>query len=226
MKVVVGALLAGLIAVPSFAFSDVQDVTARLNAATEVLTAMADAADSGIPLDLLEKASCVIVVPGIKAGGFIVGAQYGRGFFSCRKPSGGWSAPGGVSIKGGKFGFLIGAKETDAVMLVMNEGGMRHLLSSNFQIGGEASGAAGPIGRTSKAMTDAQMHAEILSWSRSRGVFGGLDITGAAFTEDDDANRALYGRDISNKTIVSENVPVPAAARQFVHTLDRITSRH
>jgi lipid-binding SYLF domain-containing protein len=226
MRLLVGALLAALVTVPAFADSNVQEVKARLDAATDVMNAMVNASDSGIPLDLLNKASCVIVVPGIKAGGFIVGAQYGRGFFSCREPNGRWSAPGGVSIKGGKFGLLIGAKETDAVMLVMNKGGMEHLLSSNFQIGGEASGAAGPVGRSAKAMTDAQMHAQILSYSRSRGVFGGLDITGAAFTEDDDAYRALYGRDISNKTLVSENVHVPAAAVQFVHTLDKISSRH
>ncbi len=223
MRVFVGALAAALLAVPAFAQKDTAD---RLTAATEDLTAMMNASDKGIPQDLLNKATCVVVIPNLKKGGFIVGAEYGKGFFSCRKTSGvGWSAPGSIRISGGKFGLLIGGAETDVVMLVMNQTGMEHMLSDKFQMGGEASAAAGPVGRDASAMTDAEMHAEILTYSRSRGIFGGLDLSGAAVTEDHDSNKALYGRDISNKEVATGSVRVPAEARQFVHTLDRLSSR-
>jgi SH3 domain-containing YSC84-like protein 1 len=217
------ALAAALIAVPAFAQKDTAE---RLTAATEDLNAMMNASDKGIPQDLLGKATCVVVIPNLKKGGFIVGAEYGKGFFTCRKASGvGWSAPGALRISGGKFGLLIGGAETDVIMLVMNQTGMEHLLSDKFQIGGEASAAAGPVGRDASAMTDAELHAEILTYSRSRGIFGGLDLSGAAITEDHDGNKALYGHDISNKEIASGAVHTPAEAKQFVHTLDRISSR-
>ncbi len=223
MKLFTGVLLAALAAVPVFAQ---KDASTRLAAATTDLREMMKADDKGIPQTLLEKAQCIIVVPNLKAGGFIVGAQYGKGFFSCRKPSGvGWSAPGSVRISGGKFGLLIGAKETDVIMLVMNKDGMDRMLSDKFQIGGEASGAAGPIGRESTAMTDAQLHAEILSYSRSRGLFGGLDISGSAITQDEEANRELYGTKITNKEIFSGSPKVPAAAQPFLHQISTISSR-
>jgi SH3 domain-containing YSC84-like protein 1 len=223
MKFVIRLALAAVLSVPMFAQ---KDAASRLQAATEDLHELMNASDKGIPQDLIAKASCVVVVPNLKAGGFIVGGEYGKGFFTCRKASGvGWSAPGSVRISGGKFGLLIGGKETDVLMLVMNKSGMEHLLSSKFQLGGEASGAAGPVGRSSAAMTDAQMHAEILTYSRSRGIFGGLDLSGAAVTEDEDSNVELYGKKISNKEILNSNLPVPAAAQNFIHTLDRISSR-
>ncbi|MBV8069027.1 MAG: lipid-binding SYLF domain-containing protein [Acidobacteriaceae bacterium] len=223
MKVLVGALLAALVSVPAVAQSKVDN---RLQSATDVLTAMMNANDKGIPQDLLNKATCVVVVPNLKKGGFIVGAEYGSGFFSCRKSSGvGWTTPGALRISGGKFGLLIGGAETDVVMLIMNQRGMEHLLSDKFQIGGEASAAAGPVGRDASAMTDAEMHAEILTYSRQRGIFGGLDITGAAVTTDKDANRALYGREYTNKEIAAGVVPTPPPAKPFVHTLDRESSR-
>src|SRR3954466_3970709 len=140
---------------------------------------MMNASDKGIPQDLISKASCVVVVPNSNRGAFIIGGQYGKGFFTCRKASRvGWSAPGSLRISGGKFGVLIGGKETDARMLVMNQNGMQPLLSSHFKLGGEAAAAAGPVGRDSTAMTDAQMRAEILTYSRSRGAFAGLDLAG------------------------------------------------
>jgi lipid-binding SYLF domain-containing protein len=223
MKLLGGALLAALLALPVFGQ---KDASQRFAAATDVLNAMLNASDKGIPQDLLAKASCVVVVPNLKKGGFIVGAEYGKGFFTCRKPSGvGWSAPGSVRIAGGKFGLLIGGAETDVVMLVMSKSGMEHLLSDKFQMGGEASAAAGPVGRDASAMTDAELHAEMLTYSRSRGLFGGLDLIGASVTQDTDANKQLYGRDITNKEIVTGNVRTPAIAEQFVHTLDRISSR-
>jgi SH3 domain-containing YSC84-like protein 1 len=223
MKMFVGALAAALIALPVFAQKGVE---ARLQAAHESLTAMLNADDKGIPQDLLSRASCVAVVPNLKKGGFIFGAEYGAGFVSCRKPSGvGWSAPGNIKMTGGKFGLLIGGAETDVVMLVMNKTGMNHLLSDKFQIGGEASAAAGPVGRDASAMTDAMMHAEILTYSRSRGIFGGLDLSGSAVTQDDNANRDLYGHDVKNRDVVDGNIPTPPAARPLVNELDRISSR-
>jgi lipid-binding SYLF domain-containing protein len=223
MKTVAVAFLSTILAMPLLAQ---KDADARLKAATEDLQEMMNASDKGIPQDLISKASCVVVVPNQKSGGFIVGGQYGKGFFTCRKPSGvGWSAPGALRISGGKFGFLIGAKETDVIMLVMNQSGMEHLLSSKFKLGGEAAAAAGPVGRDSTAMTDAQLHAEILTYSRSRGAFAGLDLAGDVVTEDGDANRELYGKDISNKELLTSKVAVPAAAQPLIHTLERISSR-
>jgi lipid-binding SYLF domain-containing protein len=210
---------------PALAASEASN---RLDEATSDLKAMINAGDKSIPQNLINKAECIVVIPNLKKGGFIVGAEYGKGFFSCRKPSGiGWSAPGAVRIAGGKFGFLIGGAETELVMLVMNRNGMEHLLRNKFQIGGEASAAAGPIGRNASAMTDAEMHAEILSYSRQRGIFGGLDISGATVTEDDKTNRELYGRAIRNHKLASgkAGVPVPPAAEEFIHTLTRISSR-
>lgn len=225
MKVCVGVLAAAaLIAVPAFAQ---KNAGARLQSATADLHEMMNASDKGIPQDLLNKAQCVVVIPNLKKGGFIVGAEYGKGFFSCRKESGvGWSAPGSIRISGGKFGLLVGGAETDVIMLVMNQTGMEHMLSDKFQMGGEASAAAGPVGRDASAMTDAELHAEILTYSRSRGIFGGLDLGGAAVTEDKDSNRELYGNTLSNKEILNDaNLRVPAEARDFVHTLDSFSSR-
>jgi SH3 domain-containing YSC84-like protein 1 len=223
MKLFSGLLLAALISVPAFAQKTAAD---RLQAATEDLKEMMNASDKGIPQDLLNKASCLVIVPNLKAGGFIGGAQYGRGFFTCRRASGvGWSAPGSIKMTGGKFGLLIGVKETDVIMLVMNKSGMEHLLSDKFQIGGEASGAAGPVGRDSTAMTDAAMHAEILSYSRSRGVFGGLDIGGSAVSNDEDANQELYGKRLTNKEIIDSKLPIPSPAEPLIHELNQLSSR-
>jgi lipid-binding SYLF domain-containing protein len=223
MRLLSGLLLVALASAPAFAQ---KSTDARLNAATEDLREMMNASDKGIPQDLLNKASCLVIVPNLKAGGFIGGVQYGRGFFTCRHAGGvGWHAPGSIKLTGGKVGFLIGAKETDVIMLVMNKSGMEHMLSDKFQIGGEASAAAGPLGRDSSAMTDAEMHAEILSYSRSRGVFGGLDIGGSAVSTDEEANQDLYGKTISNREIIDTKMPVPAAARPLIHELDSLSSR-
>ena len=221
MKILIGTLLTAGLSVPAFAANTAAE---RLQAATADLNAMAGASDKGIPQDLLNKATCVVVIPNLKKGGFIVGGEYGKGFFSCRKSSGGWSAPGSLRISGGKFGLLVGGAETDVLMLVMNQTGMEHLLSSKFQMGGEASAAAGPVGRDSSAMTDAAMHAEILTYSRSRGIFGGLDLGGAAVTEDKESNKELYGTAITNKEILNGSQTVPPAAESFVQTLDRLSS--
>ncbi len=224
MKFYVGLLAAAVIALPAFAAKDT--VTDRLHAATEDLHEMMQASDKGIPQDLFGRAQCVAVIPDLKKAGFVVGGEYGSGFFTCRKGGGvGWSAPGSIKITGGKFGFLIGGAETDVVMLVMSKSGMEHLLSDKFKMGGEASAAAGPVGRDASAMTDAELHAEILTYSRQRGLYGGLDLAGSAVTQDKTANKELYGRDLSNKEIVQGDVHTPAEAHAFVHELDRISSR-
>ena len=222
-KLIIRLLTAALIAAPVFAQ---RDADARLQAAAEDLREIMNTSDRGIPQDLIARAACVIVVPNLKAGGFIIGGQYGKGFFTCRKANGvGWSAPGSLRLTGGKFGLLIGGKETDVIMLVMNREGMNKMLSSRFQLGGEVSAAAGPVGRSSDAMTDAAMRAQILTYSRSRGIFGGIDLGGSAVTEDDNANKELYGKNISNRTIFETSPPTPPAAQGFIHTLDRISSR-
>ncbi len=223
MRILVGIVAATLIAIPAFAQ---KTATGRLQAATTDLHEMMNASDKGIPIDLLNKASCVVVIPNLKKGGFIVGAEYGKGFFTCRKESGvGWSAPGALRITGGKFGLLIGGAETDVVMLVMNKSGMEHMLQDKTQLGGELSAAAGPVGRDSSAMTDAEMHAEILTYSRQRGIFGGIDLTGAAVTSDGDTIQELYGKSLTNKEIVEGGITTPEATRPFLHELNRISSR-
>jgi SH3 domain-containing YSC84-like protein 1 len=191
----------------------------RLKQATTTLTELASAADKGIPRDLLNKAFCTVVVPGVKKGGFIIGGKYGRGFASCRDGKGGWTAPAGVRIEGGSFGLQVGGAESDVVLLVMNKSGMEKLLKSKFTLGGEASAAAGPVGRETEAMTDAMMHAEILSWSRSRGVFGGVSLQGSTLREDSDPNDHLYGKGTKNAAILTGKVTVPATAKEFVGTL-------
>ncbi|MCL4813849.1 MAG: lipid-binding SYLF domain-containing protein [Vicinamibacteraceae bacterium] len=204
---------------PAAVRADDNETNDRLKESAVVLQEIMSVPDKGIPRDLFEKASCVVVVPGLKKGAFIVGAKYGRGFFSCRTGSG-WSAPAGVRVEGGSFGFQIGGSETDVVMLVMNDRGVDRLLSSKFTLGGDASVAAGPIGRTATAQTDAKMTAEILSWSRSRGVFAGIALDGATLREDDEANREMYGTEMKNRRIVKDGkVTPPAAAAAFLAEL-------
>jgi lipid-binding SYLF domain-containing protein len=215
--------VAALAVVPVFGQKTAAD---RLQAATTDLHEMMNASDKGIPLDLLNKASCVVIIPNLKKAGFIVGGEYGRGFFTCRKASGvGWSAPGALRITGGKFGLLIGGAETDLIMLVMSKDGMEHMLADKTQIGGELSAAAGPIGRDSSAMTDAAMHAEILTYSRQRGIFGAIDLAGAAVTEDKDSIKELYDKPLTNKEIIQGRIATPAAAEPFLHALTAESSR-
>ena len=163
----------------------------------------------------MEKAHCIVVVPSLKSGALIVGAEYGRGFASCRTGHG-WSAPAAVKVEGGSVGFQIGGSETEVVMLVMNQKGMDRLLSTKFTLGGEAKVAAGPVGRSATAKTDAAMTAEILSYSRAKGVFAGVALDGATLREDDDGNKDLYGHAVENRTILTGGVPAPAAARAFL----------
>lgn len=197
----------------------------RLNEAKTVLEEIMATDDRSIPQDLLNKAQCAIVVPGLKSGAFIVGARFGRGFISCRKDRAGWTAPAGVRIEGGSFGLQIGGSETDLVMLVLNQRGVDKLLRSQFTLGGDATVAAGPVGRTSSAETDALMRAEIVSWSRSRGVFAGIALKGSTLRPDALANQELYGRELTNREIVEGDTPVPEAAQTFVSILNKYSSR-
>jgi lipid-binding SYLF domain-containing protein len=194
----------------------------RLDASAETLTDMMRASDHGIPQDLIDKARCVVVIPGMKKAGFIFGGQYGRGFAVCRRPGGsGWSAPAGMRSEGGSFGFQIGASDTDVVLLVMNEGGMKHLLSDKFTLGGDASVAAGPIGRSATAQTDVELQAEMLSYSRSHGLFAGISLSGATLRPDEDTNKELYGRNATNREILTGHFKTPAVAGRFERALNR-----
>jgi lipid-binding SYLF domain-containing protein len=214
--------IAGSIGSASFATERETKVDDRLDASADTLTDMMRASDRGIPQELLDKAKCVVVVPGMKKAGFIFGAKYGRGFAVCRRSGGsGWSAPASMRVEGGSVGFQIGASETDVVLLVMNDGGMKHLLSDKFTLGGEASAAAGPVGRNATAQTDAQLNAEMLSYSRSRGLFAGISLEGATLRPDEEANRELYARDARNREILTGNFKTPASAGKFERALHR-----
>jgi lipid-binding SYLF domain-containing protein len=202
------------------------DAPERLKAATEAFKEVMGIPDRSIPQELLAKAECVIIVPDLKKGAFIVGAQYGKGFATCRKQDGvGWSAPGSVRLEGGSIGFQIGGTETDIFMLIMNKKGMDRLLSTKFTLGGEAAAAAGPVGRTTQAETDAAMTAEILTWSRSRGLFAGISLKGSTLREDADWNKELYGKEITNRDIITKNTAPPAAAADLMSELNRFSSR-
>jgi len=214
------ALTLLVIALPLLAGKEEEE---RLKNATTTLTEMAGAGDKGIPADLMNKSVCAIVVPSVKKAGFLVGGKYGRGFASCRAGKSGWSGPAGMRIEGGSFGLQVGGAESDVILLVMNKTGMEKLLKSKFTLGGEASAAAGPVGREAEAMTDAMMRAEILSWSHSRGVFGGISLQGSTLREDEEPNNNLYGKGTKNEAVLTGKVPVPAAAKEFIGTLSKFS---
>lgn len=198
----------------------------RLNEATAVLTEIMNTPDKGIPEDLLANAHCIVIVPALKTGAFLIGGKYGKGYVSCRNKSGlNWSAPGTVRVEGGSVGFQIGASETDLIMLVMSERGADKLLSSAFTLGGEGSVAAGPVGRTATAQTDTQMHADILSWSRSQGLFAGLALQGATLRVDLDDNETLYGKRLENREIVTTSVRAPKEAAALLALLNKYSAR-
>jgi SH3 domain-containing YSC84-like protein 1 len=198
----------------------------RLDDAAVVFSEVMAAPDKGIPQELLEKAHCVVIVPDLKTAAFVVGGKYGKGYLSCRSKSGsGWSAPGTVRIEGGSVGFQIGASSTDLIMLVMSERGADKLLTSKFTLGGEGSVAAGPVGRTATAQTDAQMRADILSWSRTQGLFAGLALEGATLREDLDDNATLYGKKLENRAIVTTGVHPPQAAAKLLALLNRYSAK-
>ncbi len=201
------------------------DAPKRLDAAADVVTEIMAAPDKGIPQDLLDKSECVVIVPGLKKLALGIGGKYGKGFMSCRREGSGWSAPGAVKVEGGSFGFQIGGSETDVILLVMNQGGVKKLLSSKFTVGADASAAAGPVGRTSSAATDAQMHAEILTYSRARGLFAGVSLEGATLRPDEEWNQEMYGKALTNQEIVMGNTAAPPAASRLISLLNKYSSR-
>jgi SH3 domain-containing YSC84-like protein 1 len=196
--------------------------TERLAEAAKTIDEIMATPDKGVPGSVFDKAECVVVIPGMKKGGFIVGGSYGKGAVSCRdKTKSHWGAPSMVELGGGSVGFQLGASATDVVMLVMNRAGMDSLLKSKFTLGGDASVAAGPVGRTSAADTDAAMQAKILSYSRSQGVFAGVSLNGMSLSQDGNANKALYGKELDATEILAGGLPVPAAAKPLVQALTK-----
>jgi lipid-binding SYLF domain-containing protein len=194
----------------------------RLEESARIMHEIMETPDKGIPQDLLNKAYCVVVVPSLKKAAFVVGGQYGKGFTICRRGAGlGWGAPSAIRVEGGSVGFQIGGSETDVVMLIMNEHGMRELDKDKFTLGGDASVAAGPVGRTATANTDAYMTAEILSWSRSKGLFAGISLSGATMRPDRDGNKELYGEKLDNKQVLMTKTTPPDSARALIAELDK-----
>jgi lipid-binding SYLF domain-containing protein len=217
-------LLAATLAIAPLLAKD-NEAVKRLDEAVAVFSEVMATPDKGIPQEMLANAHCIVIVPGLKTAAFLVGGKFGKGYLSCRDKSGhGWSAPGTVRIEGGSVGFQIGGSQTDLIMLVMNARGADKLLSSKFTLGAEASVAAGPVGRTATAQTDAQMHAEILSWSRSQGLFAGLALEGATLREDLDDNSSLYGKKLGNRQIVTTRVRTPKAAARLIALLTKYSA--
>jgi SH3 domain-containing YSC84-like protein 1 len=197
-----------------------EDSEERLQNAANVLKEIMDAPDKGIPEEVLDDAKCIVVVPHLIKAGFIVGGKHGRGVATCRTANG-WSAPAFVSVGGGSWGLQIGAEGIDLVMLVMNDKGLQHLLSSKFQISGEGSAAAGPVGRHASAGTDWKMNAELLTYSRSKGAFAGLTLEGAVVEQDVDSTEAIYGKDMPFRKVLMGSVPPPPAAAPFMAAVER-----
>jgi lipid-binding SYLF domain-containing protein len=190
----------------------------RVESAATVLDEIQAAPDQGIPEEVLGSAECVAVIPTLLKGGFIFGGRYGKGVASCRTPKG-WSAPAFFTIGGGSFGLQIGGEAVDLVMLIMNKDGMKNLLSSNFKLGADASAAAGPVGRHASANTDWKLRAQILTYSRARGAFAGLELSGAVIKQDKDSTRDFYGRMVPFKTSLAGEVEAPQAAYPYLNTL-------
>jgi lipid-binding SYLF domain-containing protein len=190
----------------------------RLNNAQAVIQEVMATPDKGIPQSILAGASCVVVIPSYKKGAFIIGAQYGQGVATCRTPNG-WSAPVFVQLTGGSFGWQIGGQTTDLILVAMNQQGLQHMLSSRFKLGADAAASAGPVGRNAQASTDASMRAEFLTYSRSQGLFAGLDLDGTLLSQNKDDTRDEYGAVVPFEVVLHGNKPVPENARAFVHTV-------
>jgi SH3 domain-containing YSC84-like protein 1 len=197
----------------------------RLRSSAEVLRETLGAPDKGIPRSLLEKAMCVVVVPGLKKAAFVVGGDYGKGYAVCRH-AGGWTGPAAIKFSGGSFGPQIGVESTDVILLVMDRKGMENLARDKFTVGADASAAAGPVGRTSSADTDASLHAEILSWSRAHGAFAGASLDGTIVSKDGGEDKRIYGSEVSNKAIIMGEVPPPPTAGVLTSVLENYPKSH
>ena len=207
--------------------ADAKSKTAeRLDDSASLFSEIMGTPDKSIPQDLLEKSHCIVLVPGLKKAAFGLGGKYGRGFALCRAASGiGWGPPAALRVEGGSVGFQIGVSSSDVVMLVMNKRGMEKLSSSKFTIGGDATAAAGPVGRNATAQTDAFMTAEILSWSRSKGLFAGISLDGATLRNDLDENQILYGERWTSKQILGSGAKLPADAAKLVAALNKYSAK-
>jgi SH3 domain-containing YSC84-like protein 1 len=218
------AILSTLVLTATGLFADTAEERLRDSAA--VFSEIMSTPDKGIPQDLLRKAQCAVIVPGLKKGAFVVGGEYGRGFALCRRPGGlGWGTPAAVRMEGGSVGFQIGGSSSDIIMLVMSQRGMDRLMSDKFTIGAEAAAAAGPVGRNAQAATDLELHAEMLTWSRSRGAFAGISLNGATMRPDEGVNKELYNQKLSNREILSGNMAPPAAAEPLIKELDKYSPK-
>ncbi len=215
------ALLLGVFTLSStviWAGTSRQDSIDRLRMSSDVLHSIIEAPDKGIPEEVLSSTKCIVVVPHLVKGGFIVGGEHGRGIATCRTANG-WSAPAFISVGGGSWGLQIGVEGVDLVMLVMNDHGLQHLLSSKFQVGGDASASAGPVGRHASAGTDWKLNSEILTYSRSRGIFAGITLDGAVVEQDNDSTRAIYGRNPSFRSVLSGKVAAPKSTMGFMKAI-------
>ncbi len=205
----------------AFAASSRGDLVNRLSAASDVITQIESIPAKSIPMSIMANATCVAVVPAYKKAAFIVGGTYGQGVVTCRTPSGKWSAPAFIQMAGGSFGFQIGGQSTDLVLIAVNKKGMQDLLQSKFKIGGDAAASAGPVGRNAAAATNLTMKSELLTYSRSQGLFAGIDLNGAVVNQNTNDTRTFYGHDIPFTTILGGDIATPAAARPFVATVAR-----
>jgi lipid-binding SYLF domain-containing protein len=203
-----------------FAQDDKDKVEDRLTSAQSVMNEIMATPDKGIPRSILAGASCVTVIPAYKKGAFVVGAQYGQGVATCRTPNG-WSAPVFVKLEGGSFGWQIGGQSTDLILIAMNQNGLQDMLKNKVKLGADAAASAGPVGRNAQAGTDWKLNAEFLTYSRSKGLFAGLDLDGTVLSQNEDMTRTEYGANIPFKTILGGDVPAPENARPFVHTVSR-----
>lgn len=222
MKQFIAAILFSLL-VSSAAFAGKRsDEVERLNRATEVFNEVMRTPDKGIPGDLLDKAECVGIIPGLKKAGLGLGGKYGKGIVMCRQGKKEWSAPSFVTIEGGSVGFQIGVQQTDVVMLIMNRKGVDKLIGDKFTLGADASAAAGPVGRDTSAQTNVRLDAEILTYSRAKGLFAGVSLNGATFRPDHDGNEDFYGKEMKPRAILLENaVPLPEEAKRLAAALSR-----
>jgi len=218
MKKIVLPLIVALFATMSWAKSTRDEATERLELAGKVLREIMDAPDKGVPEEVIDAAKCIAVVPHMVKGGFVFGAKHGKGVATCRTPKG-WSAPAFFTISGGSWGLQIGVEGVDLVMMVMNDEGVKNLLSNKFQVGGEASAAAGPVGRHASAGTDWKADTQILSYSRAKGAFAGLTLEGAVVRPDEDSTVAIYGKDVSHEKVLTGKVPPPPAAAAFLNVV-------
>jgi SH3 domain-containing YSC84-like protein 1 len=226
MRLITFTLSITLACGPLLAKGEKEASAQRLDDAADLFTEIMGTPDKAIPQDLLDKSQCIVIVPSLKKGAFVFGGKYGRGYSICRNPNGtGWGAPAAIRIEGGSVGFQIGFSSSDVILLMMNDNGMKHLTSSKFTIGAEATAAAGPVGRDATAQTDALMRAEILSWSRSRGAFAGVSLDGATLRNDLDENQVMYGKRLEAKQILNTDLKPPDTAAKLISELNKYSMR-